>query len=104
PYRSGVAAASTYGQRGVMTAVPKARSLGLTRCTRTRPSLVHERLRAAGAGTIETARGRRRSRRRARALRAPYPSLRREVNLKQTGAPGDVRPARGRGTRGRGRT
>jgi hypothetical protein len=30
-----VAAASTYSQRGVMTAVPKDRSLGLTRCMRT---------------------------------------------------------------------
>ena len=30
-YRSGVAAARTYSQRGVMTAVPKDTSLGLTR-------------------------------------------------------------------------
>jgi hypothetical protein len=31
PWRAGVAAASTYCQRGVMTAVPKDTSLGLTR-------------------------------------------------------------------------
>src|SRR5262245_21852172 len=36
PKSAGVAAASTYGQRGVITAVPNERSLGLTRCTRTR--------------------------------------------------------------------
>ncbi len=36
PKRSGVAAASTYNHRGVITAVPNDKSLGLTRCTRTR--------------------------------------------------------------------
>jgi hypothetical protein len=34
PYFAGVADASTYIQRGVITAVPKERSLGLTRWTR----------------------------------------------------------------------
>src|SRR6266576_4004085 len=33
PNVRGVAPASTYNQRGVITAVPKAVSLGLTRCT-----------------------------------------------------------------------
>ncbi len=31
---AGVAAASTYNQRGVMTPIPNEASLGLTRCTR----------------------------------------------------------------------
>jgi hypothetical protein len=34
PKAAGVAEARTYSQRGVMTAVPKEMSLGLTRCTR----------------------------------------------------------------------
>ncbi len=34
PKCGGVAAANTYSQRGVMTAVPNETSLGLTRCTR----------------------------------------------------------------------
>src|SRR5437867_1062859 len=33
PYDSGVAAASTYNHRGVITPTPKARPLGLMRCT-----------------------------------------------------------------------
>src|SRR5262245_36865227 len=35
PYSAGVAPASTYSQRGVITAVPNDRSLGLIRWTRT---------------------------------------------------------------------
>jgi hypothetical protein len=34
PWLAGVAAASTYNQRGVMTPIPNEASLGLTRCTR----------------------------------------------------------------------
>src|SRR3989338_2728594 len=33
PYFSGVAAASTYSQRGVITPTPNAKALGLMRCT-----------------------------------------------------------------------
>src|SRR3954467_10623301 len=33
PYRSGVAAASTYSHRGVITPTPNAKALGLMRCT-----------------------------------------------------------------------
>src|SRR5208282_4010202 len=39
PTTAGVAAASTKSQRGVMTAVPKELSLGLTRWTRMRANL-----------------------------------------------------------------
>src|SRR5262245_48997733 len=76
PHRDGIAAASTYGQRGIMTAVPKDTLLGLTRNTR-----IAKPPRKAANQTLERWR-------RLESAREPDASLGRDSSDRKAGAPG----------------